>query len=1411
MPRRSRKSKKRASQPIQEEEDGWYTVRGILDERKLKGKAEYLVDWDDNPVTGESYPSSWVPTEWVTKDSIKEWEAEKRRKAQEPPPSSTPRPDDSDEDIRPSHWRRSLKRTHESPVSRPRSSSSTHDEPPRKRGRLETQERTSEEPTSSIISAETRDFESLPPPASLHLEGFSRLGGQRLAIELNKPSEFNPSDYQSITNTQRSSQLVSELEEEDHRTILASELSQRTIPDSQDLSCSTLPQSLSIVSEEPADISNPTESVSGRPPSSLCVILDSQEHIINRPVSTSAEQTVKPVSINESTSNWLRRDNILNSEAPPLDIPSHQPEHPQVRSSGSPDLSTDVPEPPPTDHSVPKTSTPGIPEHSASSSASRKSLFLTQPHNPLGSPAVTSSLPDSLETRLFQGFSSLRTNNSSTNHHTQRQNQERNTPQPSPGESQAAQVVSRDFDPFTDKITDSNSTERNLGSLSETISQAEHHKTPSPQLINQPSQVFPGQDCSTENHTEPGPDTLKQQLARSRHVSPEQEPSTGNRIEPSPQIVIVNQLLAPSRPKAAVANMEESSSSGRPLTDEMLKTIFNFGGEMLPPDFDFSGDTQPQDIAEPLPGESAIAESNSEPTPEVAARSLEAGGVLSQPHQMEPWKPEVLGNTGQDMPPPSISPASVMPNPNISAADAMKNIVDLTFGASSLLSDTSVAPQGTISPADLSCSVGPGEASHTLMLPLSDQAVMTSGFDESPGQSIPMGQGTQHNYTESSASSQDTGPLEHAITLPFQASRRPYYDNTLCEYRAEAEAYGDIFNSEVYKEPDEGLEQRIDELFARLFNICDYPQDLVGTRLEDLPLVQQAKYSSDASPKFNFMHELLGAIERDTDVLVLARTPELLRLLYAETEALELESVCHGFEKPDGTVRNSAARVTLALSSEDFDPFKFQAVIGFDHTFSHSPVSRRLASGSAKERAPLVLQLVTTHSIEHILLHIPQDISAMEKKNALLSGIVQARGLIEDPEPGYSEPHQAARTFSAYLNGLTESISWEPQSIPDNVLDFFLNTQSLTQALEESKLIRGNGHKRKLDAEEDSDDAKRMRVLPVIEPVLDSHDPPLTYPMRALLDSARPKGQAKERMSKISIPLAVLEVLAEQVAEYKRQAAANELETQYKAIINRLEKQVKEYQRTTNRVEKVHREALQDRSSFEKATLKAEEAMKTAAEAAQKESDKQQKRIAELEGVVARLTATSGDEESPLSRTERLLEESQKKVKTLEKRLENAQNETDYIRDVYQDVNSKSGTMAAEIKTLRKQNEDLEQKASENLKQIHQIQADAAKEAHLNHIAELKTLVREQEYELGRLCEERTFRNGRPSTRQASVPRSPRTGMMSPRPGRGFGGSASRGTSPALPGHDGNGSGGISGVQFMGQQPGNGRWGHLRD
>lgn len=41
-------------------DETWYTIRTIIDERERNGKLEYLIDWDDNPQTGEVYPNEWV-------------------------------------------------------------------------------------------------------------------------------------------------------------------------------------------------------------------------------------------------------------------------------------------------------------------------------------------------------------------------------------------------------------------------------------------------------------------------------------------------------------------------------------------------------------------------------------------------------------------------------------------------------------------------------------------------------------------------------------------------------------------------------------------------------------------------------------------------------------------------------------------------------------------------------------------------------------------------------------------------------------------------------------------------------------------------------------------------------------------------------------------------------------------------------------------------------------------------------------------------------------------------------------------------------------------------------------------------------------------------------------------------------
>lgn len=61
MPRKRRAgwSKKRKSRSAADEAP-WYTIKNILQERTVNGKLEYLVDWDNNPRTGEVYPHEWV-------------------------------------------------------------------------------------------------------------------------------------------------------------------------------------------------------------------------------------------------------------------------------------------------------------------------------------------------------------------------------------------------------------------------------------------------------------------------------------------------------------------------------------------------------------------------------------------------------------------------------------------------------------------------------------------------------------------------------------------------------------------------------------------------------------------------------------------------------------------------------------------------------------------------------------------------------------------------------------------------------------------------------------------------------------------------------------------------------------------------------------------------------------------------------------------------------------------------------------------------------------------------------------------------------------------------------------------------------------------------------------------------------
>ncbi len=171
------------------------------------------------------------------------------------------------------------------------------------------------------------------------------------------------------------------------------------------------------------------------------------------------------------------------------------------------------------------------------------------------------------------------------------------------------------------------------------------------------------------------------------------------------------------------------------------------------------------------------------------------------------------------------------------------------------------------------------------------------------------------------------------------------------------------------------------------------------------------------------------------------------------------------------------------------------------------------------------------------------------------------------------------------------------------------------------------------------------------------------------------------------------------------------------------------------------------------------------------------------------------------------IEETRAKTQSLEKKVATAQNVTEYSRQAYQDASNRNSELSAENAALAKQVVELRTRANDNIVQIHQIQADNERYEDRRFIDELRAINADRDSELERVREElRVLRSGRRETRQASVPRSPHMGVLSPRNGRG-GAGGSRGTSPTLEAAGGS----VAGMNFLSPGQNNGRWDHLRN
>ena len=265
-------------------------------------------------------------------------------------------------------------------------------------------------------------------------------------------------------------------------------------------------------------------------------------------------------------------------------------------------------------------------------------------------------------------------------------------------------------------------------------------------------------------------------------------------------------------------------------------------------------------------------------------------------------------------------------------------------------------------------------------------------------------------------------------------------------------------------------------------------------------------------------------------------------------------------------------------------------------------------------------------------------------------------------------------------------------------------------------------------------------------------------------------------------------------------------EQELKQLVTTLSRQNDDYSGSINTIQIHHHAAIEERTKFEREKKTAEsraQSLEARLQALEEEKTKLAAEISELKAAPAKCESeqrsTTAEAVEP-TEPEKALEEARAEVQRIKKRVDNAERDLEYTREAYQNASQAASDLGNENRELVVHLKDLEHKASENLLEVHRVNVDNRVKALARANDNLAVVLKEREGEIDRLREEvRVFKTRR-ETRQSSVPKSPRMGVMSPRAR--MQGGLSRGSSPVPL---------EAGLQMFGQQAGNGRWGHLRD
>lgn len=1005
------------------DDDEWFAIKEILDERRLRGRLEYLVDWEGTDRnTGRPYSQSWVsrsfpcallgpysqsaplqvPAGEVTLEAIAEWQSGNSTGATHLQAASSRR--------RTAHESSSGGRTRAaSSQEQPRATSLQLEERPKKRRRLT---RAVTHPSSPVTSSQDRGFHSSQQWEAADSQD---LKAAECVVELPSTNHINKSDYLSVHLSQTSAEGATQLPHSSQPRFSSQRHavdSQRTIPDSQE------PQSYETFNDPP-----PSEGLS--PPSALPLAqpastsdswpsvvprsqeqLASQEQLLPAADSSSPRLLRKPGGEAPESQVSIVPDSTERSEP---SIPSRQPDSFPVQHDSQ---SGSVP----SSHSVEYNAlrTNGVHLTSltrASDSASSGPEFLTQP-------------------QLTLYFSS--TSQVSSQHPTNSGDKESRVP---------------------DSIEKSNSSAKTTQDQRSHSSHAADYGSAQPRdSLYYASQAVPNLLNSSEQLTVPEsssvvPGTVLRRPQR-LFIPDSSESSSGSRLHQKESHPQLDHSSAPEvadpvdqrspGPQVASPNMDNGHE---PLESPALAQLLEIQRSVLSEyeEPSYFGSTQ-----------SAAADGDARPGDQPSPRGashdpaiLSSGVGDVQPDSIgSPFAPGAISRTGEEPSAPTSQLfATQEQDPGHGGASSQAESAD----------PVTVAP-GDIQPSGLDPFMTPSHIATSARLPTGSHQLPVHDGLFSERQHAPVDIPTDMTVSEEEEGEDDSQhrlpgyePKEFIVTLPFPANQRPFYDDMILKARDDIESFCRIFSNEVLRTPKPSAVHKIDSLFLRLLDVCDYPPELDAASWDRMSPKEVQNYLYESNAKFSLIWDMLDFLrDMPMKVLIVARSERLLSFLenLAEVEGYAFSRT--GLQDMQFGHARSPVNIVLALPDQALPdgPSEFDLVFGFDFEFKRSIIANRLAQLQPPQKRPMVLSLVIAHSLEHIDLGITDqdpDMPELDRKNALVVALTKVRGIVVNPEMGRAKPHKIAQHFANLLGGPAEPWDYEPIPLPDSVLDVYMD------------------------------------------------------------------------------------------------------------------------------------------------------------------------------------------------------------------------------------------------------------------------------------------------------------------------------------------------------------------------------------